>query len=117
MSHQDWNTVTIKNPSKVVLQKKIIPKKGDTSVNNGLKKIENDTENFTHVKIPLLLSREIITARNNMKLTQKDMAVKLNVQQNIYIELENGKAIYSSATKQLINKMERIINVKFNNKK
>jgi putative transcription factor len=117
MSHQDWATITIGNPVKKNVQKEIVAKKGDTSVSDGLKKIENDTENFSHQKIPSLLSREITSARNNLKLTQKEMAIKLNIQQNIYVELENGKAIYSSATKQLINKMERVINVKFNNKK
>ena len=117
MSHQDWDTITIGNPLKKTVQKEIVAKKGDTSVSDGLKKIENDTENFAHQKIPSLLSKEISSARNNLKLTQKEMAVKLNIQQNIYVELENGKAIYSSATKQLINKIERVINVKFNNKK
>lgn len=44
------------------------------------------------------------------------MAVKLNISQNIYNELENGKAIYSNQTKQLINNIEKIFNIKFNNK-
>ena len=51
-----------------------------------------------------------------MKLTQKDISIKLNIAQNIYNELENGKGIYSNQTKQLINKIERIFNIKFINK-
>lgn len=116
MNHQDWDTITIgnKNKQQSKLPKEIIKKTGDTSISNELKKIDSNTENFSHQKIPSLLSKELIACRNNLKLTQKDMAVKLNIAQNIYNELENGKAIYSSQTKQLINKIERIFNIKFN---
>ena len=116
MNHQDWDTITIgnKNKQQSKLPKEIIKKTGDTSISNELKKIDSSTENFSHQKIPSALSKELIACRNNLKLTQKDMAVKLNIAQNIYNELENGKAIYSSQTKQLINKIERIFNIKFN---
>ena len=62
------------------------------------------------------MSKEIIDTRIKLKLTQKDVANKLNIQLNLYTELENGKAIYSGSTKQLINKLERILSVKFENK-
>ena len=113
MEHQDWTTTVIKNPDKQKIQKEIMAKKGDTSVNDGLRKIDNETENFTIQKIPSMLSKQITSARINLKLTQKDMAIKLNVQQNVYTELENGKAIYSTHNKQLINKLERVIGVHF----
>jgi len=116
MSFQDWAPVTISNPNKQKTIKTIIEKKGDTSINDGLKKIENETENFAIQKIPSKLSKEITLTRTLKKFTQKEMAIKLNIQFNVYQELENGKAIYNSVTKQTINKMERLLNIKFENK-
>ena len=116
MSHQDWTTVTLNNPSKQKVQKNIVSKKGDTSIIDHQRKVENDTENFSIEKIPELLSKEIMSKRVLLKLTQKDVAIKLNIQANIYAELENGKALYSVQTKQLINKLERVLNIKLENK-
>lgn len=115
MSHQDWNIITI--GKQIGSQtKEIIEKKKDSSEKQELKKIENDNENFEIKKIPSGLTKEIITARNFSKLSQKDISIKLNIQQNIYIELENGKAIYNSKTKELIQKIEKLLKVKFLNK-
>jgi ribosome-binding protein aMBF1 (putative translation factor) len=117
MNHQDWSTVTLVNKDKQKTTKQILERKGDTSINDGLRKIENETENFAIQRIPKLLSKEITECRLKLKLTQKDLANKLNIQQNIYVELENGKALYSAQTKQLVGKLERVAGVKFENKK
>jgi len=117
MSHQDWNTITIGNPSKQKVERSIIPRKGDNAMIDQLKKTENETENFTIVRIPNALSKEIMNIRTKLKLTQKDVANKLNIQLNVYTELENGKASYSNETKQYLNKLERIFGIKFENKK
>jgi ribosome-binding protein aMBF1 (putative translation factor) len=116
MSHQDWNIISIGNLSKKTFEKEIVTKKGDTSVNDQLKKIENDNENFSFQKIPSALSKEIISIRNSLKLTQKDVSNKLNIQQNIYTELENGHAIYTNQTKNLVSKLEKVFGTKFKNK-
>lgn len=116
MSFQDWTPVTISNPNKQKTVKSIIEKRGDTSISDGLKKIENENENFVIEKIPMAISKEITSARILKKFTQKEMAVKLNIQFNVYQELENGKAIYNSQTKQLINKFQNVLNIKFENK-
>jgi ribosome-binding protein aMBF1 (putative translation factor) len=113
MSHQDWNTITIGNPSKQKVEKTIIPRRGDNAEIDHQKKIENDTENFAIVKIPNSLSKEIMEIRARLKLTQKEAANKLNIQLNVYTELENGKALYSNKTKQLVNKLEHIFGIKF----
>ena len=42
------------------------------------------------------------------------MAQKLGIQSNIYVTLENGKAIYDGKTKQLVNKLQNILGTKFN---
>jgi ribosome-binding protein aMBF1 (putative translation factor) len=115
-SHQDWSTVTITNPDKQKKIKVILEKKGDTSIKDSLVKIDNETENFAIQKIPQTLSKEIMQARVASKITQKDLAVKLNIQQSVYSELENGKAIYDAKTKQLITKLQNVLKIKFLNR-
>jgi ribosome-binding protein aMBF1 (putative translation factor) len=114
---QDWNIIKIGNSSKKIYPKEIIEKRGDCSKQDEIRKVENETETFIIKTIPLELSKEITTIRNQLKLSQKDISNKLNIQQSVYTELENGKAIYNSQTKNLIQKIERTLNVKFLNKK
>ena len=109
-SHQDLKEIVISS-KKQVIKKNIVKKKSDTSVNDQLKKIENDTEHFAHTKIPDDIRKKITSARIMLKLTQKEVANKLNIQLNVYTELENGKAIYSAETKKLINKLKTILNI------
>jgi ribosome-binding protein aMBF1 (putative translation factor) len=116
MSHQDWTPISIGNPSKKPVQKKIVEKKGDTSIQDDLRKLDNDTETFSFVKIPSILSKEITTARVSKKLTQKDISVKLNLPHVVYTDIENGKAIYNNYTKQNISKIEKVLGIKFINK-
>ena len=117
MNHQDWNTISIRNPSKQKLEKNIFERKGDRSIIDEKKRIENNTENFSLTKISISLSKEIINIRLKLKKTQKEIAIQLNIQQNLYNQLENGTAIYSNETKQLINKLERVLGIRFENKK
>jgi putative transcription factor len=116
MSFQDWVPITITNPDKQKVVKKIIEKKGDLSIQQSLTKIDNETENFNIKKIPNALSKEITLARTTKKLTQKELANKLNIIPSIYIDIENGKAIYNVETKKYIQKIEKLCNVKFTNK-
>jgi ribosome-binding protein aMBF1 (putative translation factor) len=94
----------------------IVEKNGDTSIKDSLVKIDNETENFAIQKIPQTLSKEIMQARVASKITQKDLSVKLNIQQSVYSELENGKAIYDAKTKQLITKLQNVLKIKFLNR-
>jgi putative transcription factor len=116
MQHQDWTTISIGNPSKKFIQKDIVEKNKTSEINNQNKKLENDTENFAHQKIPGELSKEITNLRNSVKLTQKEMATKLCVPLASYTDLENRKSIYNQQTKQLIQKIERIHKINFTNK-
>jgi ribosome-binding protein aMBF1 (putative translation factor) len=109
---QDLSVITItKKTNKVI--KNIVEKKNDIPIKNNLVKLENESEKFSHEKIPITLSKEIINSRILLKLKQKDMATKLNIPLNVYNELENGKAIYDIKTKQLINKIENTCKIKF----
>ena len=113
MDHQDFTIVNIGNPNlkKKREEKKIIQKK--TNVDLHKFKIENEQENFQIAKIPKELSRQITDARVSKKINQQDLANKLNIQKNRYIELENGKANYDPSTKQLIQKIQKNLGVVF----
>ena len=111
MEYQDFKPVTIGKPVSLnSLPKKILPK--NTTDMHKIK-IENETENFNVVKIPSGLSREITNARTAKKMTQKEVSNHLNIQNSVYVELENGKAIYDGKTKQLIQKVAKLFGTKF----
>lgn len=113
MNHQDFNIVNIGHGKKKSLgQKEIKPK---NNVDLRAIKLENDTENFDNPKIPKSLSQEIMNARNAKKINQKDMAIRINVQRNLYNDIENGKALYDTRTKEIVNKIQKNLGVKFEN--
>ena len=112
LEHQDFKIITLgknKNTSK-----NILPRNNQVDLHKI--KIDNENENFQIQKIPNKLVREIIDARNIKKINQKDMAIKLNIQRNIYNDIENGKAIYNQQTKEIVQKIQKIFSIKFENK-
>jgi ribosome-binding protein aMBF1 (putative translation factor) len=108
---QDWKIITIGNNSKKIYPKEIIERKEQ------VKKIDENPESFRIKTISQDLCKEIILVRNTLKLTQKEFANKLNIHPAIYSEIENGKAIYNSNTSSIIQKIQKVFNVKFTNKK
>lgn len=50
-----------------------------------------------------------MTARMELKLTQKDVAVKINEKANVIQDYESGKAVPNA---QVLGKLERILGVK-----
>jgi putative transcription factor len=61
------------------------------------------------LKTTIKLQNAIEQARLNAKLSQKDLASKLNVTPNIITDYENGKAVPNNA---FIAKIEKILNTK-----
>ena len=116
MEHQDLRVINIgnKNLKKSLGQKNMIPKGNNLDLHK--LKIENEQENFTIKKIPKDLSIEIANARNSKKITQKDMALRLNIQKDIINNIESGKANYDPQTKQVVNKIQNFLGIKFKNK-
>ena len=113
---QDFENVTMTNlkyASKPTGPKKIVAK---NHTDQRAIKIENETETFSVPTIPRALAQEITNARTSKKFTQKDMAQKLNILQSLYTSVENGKALYDPNTKKLIQRIERILGVKFTKK-
>tara|TARA_B100000902_G_C26438158_1_gene494757 strand:+ start:154 stop:492 length:339 start_codon:yes stop_codon:yes gene_type:complete len=111
MDHQDHTVLVIHGKKKIPEKKDIRPRK---HVDLHALKIENEQENFKIITIPKNLCTQIAQARNLKKITQKEMAQKLGIQANIYVSLENGKATYDGKTKELINKIQKVLGTKFN---
>ena len=109
MEHQDWHTITI---NKVVNEekKKEINKKKDKLANNldyQLNKKEAEGK-LKHKKITKELSKSIRDARCSQKLTQKDLANKVNLPLKIINDIENGNAKYNPGQ---INKIKRSLKI------
>ncbi|KAG5579055.1 hypothetical protein H5410_049682 [Solanum commersonii] len=62
-----------------------------TSLNT--RKLDEDTENLSHEKVPTELKKAIMQARQDKKLTQSQLAQLINEKPQIIQEYESGKAI------------------------
>ena len=95
MQHQDWETVVLTKPVKVV---QTAPKK----------KPETD-EIVAPPEITFSLQKAIQQARLAQKWSQKDLAQKLNVTVATINQYENGTAVPNN---QFIATMEKLMNTK-----
>ncbi|XP_042021022.1 multiprotein-bridging factor 1a-like, partial [Salvia splendens] len=71
-----------------------------TSLNT--RKLDEDTENLSHEKVPTELKKAIMLARMDKKLTQAQLAQEINEKPQIMQEYESGKAI---PNQQIISKL------------
>jgi ribosome-binding protein aMBF1 (putative translation factor) len=78
---------------------------GSTSTTT-LKKIENETETFKLPSVSKTMAKKIATARCLKKMSQKDLAMKLNLPFKIIKDYESGIAIPNHL---IINKIEAIL--------
>jgi putative transcription factor len=129
MNFQDWNEVKwdkrnekkdISNVTKlnnairsglVTTRQKTgnLNKAGSSGVNTVVnqKKLEKEEETFKHQKVSLNMSKRIAQARNEKKLTQKDLANGIFVPLKTIQDYESSKAIPNHI---IINKMEKFLN-------
>ncbi len=110
---QDWETVVLskpKNHSSGGKPDKPSIKLTDEQIR--LNKLENE-EIVEQKKVPLELRKKIQQARGAKKMTQAQLAQKVNVKQNVINEYENGKAVPDNA---LLGKLERALGVKLRGK-
>jgi ribosome-binding protein aMBF1 (putative translation factor) len=77
------------------------------------KKLEETNDAGNIPKVSLELSKIIQTARMNLKLSQKELAIKVNEKSNIINEYEAGKAIPNN---QVLGKLESVLKVKLRGK-
>ena len=106
MDHQDWTPITLNKTNGPVI-KEIVEKKKPTS-NPSVKLDEND-EVVSIKKVPKDIAQLIINARVAKKLTRKDLANNLSLQETIIADIETCKAIYDG---NLIAKIKKYLGVK-----
>ncbi|XP_057766419.1 multiprotein-bridging factor 1a-like [Salvia miltiorrhiza] len=89
-------------------------KAASSSTSLNTRKLDEDSENLTHDKVPTELKKAIMQARMDKKLTQAQLAQVINEKPQIIQEYESGKAI---PNQQIISKLERALGVKLRGKK
>ncbi len=107
MEHQDWDPVTFYKPK---VETKTVPKGTHNSESQRLRKLENDDEMKTKVKVTTMEQRQtIIKGRTEKKMTQKNLASHLNINVKNIQGYENGK---SPIVMGELNKIQRFIGYK-----
>lgn len=89
-------------------------KAASSSTTLNTRKLDEDTENLAHQKVPTELKKAIMQARQDKKLTQSQLAQLINEKPQIIQEYESGKAI---PNQQIISKLERALGAKLRGKK
>lgn len=115
MDHQDFKPVILRGKPKPGIPSRTIVARGNKPDLHKMK-IENEQDSFVIKKVPISLCKEIVAARVTKKLSQKDVATRLNIQLKDYNSIESGKAIYDQKAKETIQKVQRLFGVKFVNK-
>ncbi|CEL92813.1 unnamed protein product [Vitrella brassicaformis CCMP3155] len=127
--HQDWETVTWSktkpsgskaSDAKVVNQARRAGDEVDTvkkfmggqnrahahqPVSNA-KKLEEETENFKHDRVSHDFAKALQQARLDKKLTQAELAQRINEKASVINEYEAGKAIPNP---QILSKLRRVV--------
>ncbi|KAK4777405.1 hypothetical protein SAY87_017592 [Trapa incisa] len=89
-------------------------KAASSSTSLNTKKLDEDTENLTHDRVPTEMKKVIMQARLDKKLTQSQLAQMINEKPQVIQEYESGKAI---PNQQIITKLERALGVKLRGRK
>ncbi|XP_065842655.1 endothelial differentiation-related factor 1 homolog [Oscarella lobularis] len=76
-------------------------------------KLDRETEELHHDRVPLDVGRAIMKARGEKKLSQKELATKINEKPNVVNDYEAGRAI---PNQQIMSKLERVLGVKLRGK-
>jgi DNA-binding transcriptional regulator YiaG len=116
--HQDWTPVVLSGkkpishkPAKIEIQDRSAQQARQEAIQ--IAKVENETENFHVQRIPMALSQEILRARCAQKLSQKELAQRMNLQASVITSYENGTAIPNH---QILQKISRTLGVQFQTK-
>nr|QDY52408.1 helix-turn-helix [Mimiviridae sp. ChoanoV1] len=123
ITEQDWEPLILrKKKIKTTQDKQNALRNGNTEVkekntNKGeadlMRKLENDMENLKVETVNKSISKTIMETRQKLKLKQKDLATKINVQPQVIQQLENGKA---KPDINILKKLERVLKCKLTGK-
>ena len=112
---QDWNIITFKKKQPV--EKEIHTKSGaatSTTTNKPAWKIEQQVDGDSGKPLQYISKTDvqtIIQRRIGMKLSQKDLACKLNMQPKEIQDIESGKALEN---KMVLSKIRRFLQISKN---
>lgn len=76
-------------------------------------KLDRETEELKHDRVPLEIGKLIQKGRNDKNMTQKDLATKICEKPQVVNEYESGKAVPNQA---ILAKMERALEIKLRGK-
>ena len=123
ITDQDWEPFILrKNKIKSKQDKQEAIRKGNSEVkekNTGkgksdkMRKLDEETETFKVETVNKSISKAIMEARTKLKMKQKDLATKVNVQPQIIQQYENGKAKPDIG---VLKKLERVLKCKLTGK-
>ncbi|KAJ3605474.1 hypothetical protein NHX12_027520 [Muraenolepis orangiensis] len=135
MAESDWDTVTVlrkKGPTAAQAKSKqainAAQRRGEDLettkkwsggqnkqhlVTKNTAKLDRETEELHHQRVPLEVGKVIQLGRQKNGLTQKDLATKINEKPQIIADYECGKAIPNN---QVMGKIERAIGLKLRGK-
>ena len=105
MLHQDWNPVVFHGKS--THTRKTNTRK--TKIKSTTKPNTNNKIKLTTKPPSLTLRKALIKGRNEKKLSQKDLALQLNIKQNIITAYENGTL---KPGNRILEKLQRILGIK-----
>ena len=97
MLHQDLKLVFLTNKSNTIVKKettKVLRTKINNPIAPGVKLDENDEVREIKL-VPKEIGNEITQARNLKHMTQKKLALELNLKTDVISNIESGKAIYN----------------------
>ncbi len=104
MFRQDWEPVIFQKKKKEHVSG---PKRvqGPTHA----QKLDENTENYKdHKKVPKALADAIRQKRIEIKLTQEQLAQKVNVRTSIINDIESQRSVYDSVT---VEKIKRVLGI------
>jgi ribosome-binding protein aMBF1 (putative translation factor) len=111
--HQDWNVVVLKkqksqNNNNAENKTKQIHVETPVSI----KKLNEDREDFHHKKIPKEVADAIKNKRLELKMTQVQLAQKINTRPQVIQEVESMKCVYDHI---ILNKITRVLGLSLKN--
>lgn len=112
-AHQDWKTVVMK-PPKEATQVQVQPKAQNTTTTQGGKpawKVEKQVDSDVGKPVNYVsadTARAIIGGRTAAKLTQRQLAQRLNIPEKDIKDIEAGKAVENRG---LLARIKRVLNV------
>ena len=120
LPHQDWEPVILRKKKVYTKTKKtgagnsVLKKKNKVSDYNPTGKKSGDDDEIKKLKyVGKDIGKKMQHARLQKKLTQKQVAQKLNIQQSVYQQYEIGKALRNG---NLLNRIGKVLGVKLTGK-